>query len=1042
MKLLQTVLLLTICTSAFSQYAFESKKAEKLYYKLDDAYLDYDYNTILDREEEIKETFLTQEDTVAANMYSFLAEAYDYELSDYQTALDFYSLELELRRKIEPDGDNKDLLYNMATLQTELGYYGEAEQFLISIRESDVESYGKASAEYFDSSKALIELYLQTEQVEKGLVVTQEIQKEVEKNTVEEGVSYKWSGDAFAIEGSFKKAEKNLNKGIKTFEENGLEATFEYASTLNSLGVLYMEKGKLPEAEEIFDQALNVLNRMQGENEDAIAGVENNLALVYFNLGDYERTTKLQQKILEQDKEYYGEESFTYGLSLLNLGLTYLYDGQYAESEKLHLEALEVFAASGGEESIDYGRVQNNLSLLNTKRGYIDQALDYGQKAIKTYEASLGEDHPETAFPYFNLANAHLGYEEVDKAIPLAERAYNIRKKSLGDKHPYFARSSKQLAIINWKQGNTKEALKFYMETFDNYFNQINTFFPVLTEEEKATFYYTNLRPAFEQYVSFIEETSSEDKELLGEIYDYQLSLKGLIMYATSKVRESILASGDEVLITKFEQWISQKEQLAKLFSATDLELAERNRKIDSLTNASNKLEEELSKSSQTFGENFANKSISWKDIRDKLTEGEAAVEIVRYRDFTTDSAGVFTDEVHYAAMIVRHDTEDHPEMVILRNGANMEKKYLANYRNAIKYKISENYSYKLFWEPIARRLDGISKIYFAPDGVYNQISIYTLQNPQSKDYLLNEIDLALVTNTKDILKERDTYEAGGRSVFFGYPQYNLGENLNDDDADNRGIRGVRGADRGMRSGSGKDELSRGAAIPRGVRGNLVRYMRSFNGLGMLPGTKKEVELIDSLYNNSNRVRDTYFLDDALEGTVKGVNSPNILHIATHGFFLEQSEEEETADADSYVQNPLLRSGLILAGANNFISTGEIASEANGDDGILTAYEAMNMNLDKTDVVVLSACETGLGEIKNGEGVYGLQRAFQIAGADAVIMSMWTVDDNATQELMTTFYNEWLSHGNKQVAFNAAQKKLREKYKKPYYWGAFVMVGE
>ena len=594
---------------------------------------------------------------------------------------------------------------------------------------------------------------------------------------------------------------------------------------------------------------------------------------------------------------------------------------------------------------------------------------------------------------------------------------------------------------MNWKKGNSKEALKFYQETFKNYFDQINSFFPVLTEEEKATFYYTKLRPGFEQYISFIEETSMENKELLGEIYDYQLSLKGLIMYATSKVRESILASGDEALIAKFETWISQKEQMAKLFSATDLELEVRNRRIDSLTETSNALEEELSKSSDAFGKNFANKKLSWKDIRDVLEPGEAAVEIVRYRDFTTDSAGVFTDEVHYAAMVVRHDTEDHPEMIILRNGAQMEKKFLANYRNAIRFKIAENYSYRLFWEPIARRLEGINKIYFAPDGVYNQISIYTLQNSKTKNYLLDEIDLALVTNTKDLLEDAPAFEPGGKSVFFGFPEYSMGSGeATKGEADDRGIRGVRGVrgTRGTRSGTAKGELSRG--IPRGVRGNLVRYMQSFNGLSMLPGTKKEVELIDSLYSNTDKVAESYFLNDALEGTLKAVDNPNILHIATHGFFLELDPDEKVED--SYAENPLLRSGLILAGANTYIQQGEITAEHNGDDGILTAYEAMNMNLDKTDVVVMSACETGLGEIKNGEGVYGLQRAFQIAGADAIIMSMWTVDDDATQELMTVFYEQWLSHGDKQRAFNSAQKTIRDKYKKPYYWGAFVMIGE
>ncbi|WP_425389493.1 CHAT domain-containing protein [Ekhidna sp.] len=1036
MKLLYTAFTLLLSTSIFAQYAFENKKAEKLYYKLDDAYLDYDYATILDSEEEAKETFLNKEDTVAANVYSYLAEAYDYELGDFQQALDFYQLELDLRKKIDPNGDIKDLLYNMATLQTELGYYGAAEEFLTSIRKADENEFGKKSEEYFDSSRALILLYLQTEQATKALDAAEEVKKAVDKNTIEEGVTYKWIGDSYAIEGSFRKAEKNLFKGIKVFEENGLETTFEYVSTLNSLGVSYLDKGKIPDAEELFTEALDILNRLQGDNEDMVANLKSNLAQVYFELGNYDQALEIQQEVITTNKEYYGETSFIYAIDLITYGLTYLEAKQYNRAEEILLEALSIMEQSD-PDGIDYGRIETTLSRLYYEKGEVRRAIEFGQKAIKTYESTLGEDHPETAFPYFNLANAHLGYEEINKAKPLATRAYEIRKKALGEQHPFFARSANQLAIINWKQGNNDEALKYYKETFGNYFQQINTFFPVLTEDEKATFYYTNLKPAFEQYISFIQETSREDKELLGEIYDYQLALKGLIMYATTKVREGILSSGDEALITKFEDWISQKEQLAKLFSATDIELEVRNKKIDSLTASSNALEEELSKASQAFGDNFASKSYSWKDIRDVLKPGEAAVEMVRYRNFSTDSAGVFTDEVFYAAMIVRHDTEDNPEMVVLRNGDQMEKKFLANYRNAIKYKISENYSYRLFWQPIARRLEGVNKIYFAPDGVYNQISIYTLQNPGTKDYLLNEIDLALVTNTKDLLEESQSFEPGGRSVFFGYPQYSMGSNLNDESADDRGVRGVRGA-RGSRGKASKEELSRG--IPRGVRGNLVRYMQSFNGLGMLPGTKKEVELIDSLYAANGRNRDTYFLNDALESTVKGVDNPNILHIATHGFFLEQDPDAQSDD--SYVQNPLLRSGLILAGANNFIQTGEIVAESGGNDGILTAFEAMNMNLDKTDVVVLSACETGLGEIKNGEGVYGLQRAFQIAGADAIIMSMWTVDDDATQELMTTFYQEWLSHGDKQLAFNTAQKKLREKYKKPYYWGAFVMIGE
>ena len=130
-----------------------------------------------------------------------------------------------------------------------------------------------------------------------------------------------------------------------------------------------------------------------------------------------------------------------------------------------------------------------------------------------------------------------------------------------------------------------------------------------------------------------------------------------------------------------------------------------------------------------------------------------------------------------------------------------------------------------------------------------------------------------------------------------------------------------------------------------------------------------------------------------------------------------------------------------MAGANTFISAGQNASPLTNEDGILTAFEVMNLNLDQTDLVVLSACETGLGVIKNGEGVYGLQRAFRVAGADAIVMSLWTVSDQATQQLMAYFYANWLESGNKQQAFLQAQKQLQKDFPEPYYWGAFVMVG-
>jgi len=176
----------------------------------------------------------------------------------------------------------------------------------------------------------------------------------------------------------------------------------------------------------------------------------------------------------------------------------------------------------------------------------------------------------------------------------------------------------------------------------------------------------------------------------------------------------------------------------------------------------------------------------------------------------------------------------------------------------------------------------------------------------------------------------------------------------------------------------------------------------------------------------------------ATEDAIKKVERPRILHIATHGFFMKDVDPPSglALSRSVGVSSPLMRSGLLLAGAGE---SNDLANEAE-NDGIFTAYEAMNMNLQNTDLVVLSACETGTGEVVNGEGVYGLSRAFSVAGARNLIMSLWKVDDTATQELMYSFYRNWFETGDLKSSFIYAQKKLKVEYGDPYYWAAFILV--
>jgi CHAT domain-containing protein len=216
--------------------------------------------------------------------------------------------------------------------------------------------------------------------------------------------------------------------------------------------------------------------------------------------------------------------------------------------------------------------------------------------------------------------------------------------------------------------------------------------------------------------------------------------------------------------------------------------------------------------------------------------------------------------------------------------------------------------------------------------------------------------------------------------------------------------------------------------------------------VAQLPGTEAEVKNITKLLTTYKVKATALYGANATEAKVKEINSPSILHIATHGYFLADLDQLETTkilgvDVSAAKENPLLRSGVLLANCENVFDE-NFHPSPNSENGILTAYEAMSLNLDKTDLVVLSACETGLGSVKQGEGVYGLQRAFLIAGAKSIIMSLWSVSDDATMELMTLFYTNYAKSGNKQQAFSDAIKQLKIKYKEPFFWSAFVMLSK
>jgi CHAT domain-containing protein len=548
-------------------------------------------------------------------------------------------------------------------------------------------------------------------------------------------------------------------------------------------------------------------------------------------------------------------------------------------------------------------------------------------------------------------------------------------------------------------------------KAISNYLYEIKTYFPKRSEREKETFYKL-ISHELDTYNSYALQRMSTNPNVLSRMYDNQLATKALLLNSSNKVRHRILSSKDSSLVKMYREWNMQKEILSKAYSLSLEEIKKQNINIDSLTHVANELEKKLTEKSELFKTKEKTEFRTWKDIQKVLHSGEAAMEIIRFTKYKFDSAGVYTDSVYYAALIVKHNTRDHPELVLMTNGNKMENKHLIIYKNTVRFKIEDLASYNYYWRNISEKLVEVKKLYLSPDGVYNQININTLTNADTKKHVLDEVDVQLVTNTKDLLEKKEDENSKKQFAFFGNPDYAFMNAL--------------------------------AANSEATLGSKEKYGHYLN---QLPGTEREINSINKDLTDHRWQGKVYVGPEASEKNLKKVSNVKVIHIATHGFFDKDEEMAKTEEQiQKQTQDPLFKSGLMLTGASvtlynrehNIFATDNLQTKE--EDGILTAFEVLNLNLDNTDLVVLSACETGLGKVKNGEGVYGLQRAFIIAGAESIIISLWKVDDATTQKLMTYFYHEWLKTNNKSLAFKRAQVKLREEFEDPYYWGAFIMV--
>ena len=509
-----------------------------------------------------------------------------------------------------------------------------------------------------------------------------------------------------------------------------------------------------------------------------------------------------------------------------------------------------------------------------------------------------------------------------------------------------------------------------------------------------------------------------QTNNLLSLSYNFRLLFSGVSIQNTTNLNKSISKLKDSVLFDLFKNFKSNKSLISKTVSQP---IAQRDFNIDSLIIVADRQEKKLIRSSADYRNSKDRLNLTWDKIRNNLKPNETSIEFVKFNYFDKSEEGIN----QYAAIILR-PIDTVPIFVNLCN-ENQLKEALKQfaYKTSSNTRGNSNKSnapssssstdlYKLFWQPLEKYLTNTKTIYFAPDGLLHQIAFAAI--PYAKDKLLSDkYNLVQVTSTRQVAIKGNSNQALTSIALFGGINYNKQTT----DSFNSVV---------------PDPYNYVYQQNRGVDIDSFKY---------LPNTFKEVNDIKAnmdlqskkvfLYNGANAT-EASFRKFSTENT-----SPSIIHFATHGFTLPNASQQKTIGETNVFKvsdNPLLRCGLVMAGGNKGWKG---MSSIDEDDGILTGLEISNSSLQNTQLAVLSACETGTGELNGSEGVFGLQRAFKLAGVNYVMAALWQVPDKETAAFMNAFYKNLIGGKTIRQSFLSTQKFMRKKYS-PYYWAAFTLV--
>ncbi|NEQ74391.1 MAG: tetratricopeptide repeat protein [Okeania sp. SIO2C9] len=795
----------------------------------------------------------------------------------------------------------------------------------------------------------------------------------------------------------------------------------EVASSLNNLAALYNTQGKYTEALPLLQRSMTITEKALGADHPLVATSLNNLAVLYQNQGKYTEALPLFQRSLAIREKILGADHPKVASSLNNLAVLYQNQGKYTEALPLFQRSLTIIEKALGADHPEVASSLNNLAVLYQNQGKYTEALPLFQRSLTITEKALGADHPDVANTLNNLAGLYFAQGNYTEALPLYQRSLAITEKALGADHPEVADTLNMLALVYQAQGNTTSAIEYRTRGMEVQETTLTTFLATGSESQKQASM-RMLSSSTHQTISLHLQDAPNNPDAANLALTTILRRKGRILDSTinslQTIRDNLTPENEKLL----DDLATTRTQLTALIynKPENLPLQQYRQQVATLKGKAEKLEADLSLASTAFAQ--TTKPVTIETVQQLIPADTALVEIMQQSPY--DAKANKWKQPHYAVYII-HSTGtpqwlDLGPVAPIHNTINEFRNNLSQPDSSIQ-EVARTLDQQVM-EPIRLLLGNAKHILLSPDSQLNLIPFAALVD-ENNQYLIQNYNITYLTTGRDLIKLDIDFPSKQPPILVANPEYDTPGNPTS-------VRLVANNKRGHKK-------------PTRDLGSFLFAPENLS-FGALSGTKAEVEAIAPMLSDVTLLTES----NATENAIKQVNAPEILHIATHGFFLEDLEEvappilvgnfntDIPNTETNRLENPLLRSGIALAGFN--------PRESGDEDGVMTALEIANLSLGGTKLVVLSACDTGVGDVNVGEGVYGLRRALAIAGSESQVISLWQVDDYATKDFMVKYYQRVLDNEGRSEAMRQTQLEMlgTEEYQHPYYWASFIPSGE